>query len=362
MKRVLVVGISDNPGGIESVVMNYYRHLDKSKFQLDFLCNTDIVAYEDEIKKLGGKIYKITAKSKNIKKYRYDLRQFFEVHATEYDAIWANYCNITNIDYLKFAKKYNIKKRIIHAHNSRNMSSKLRGLMHDFNRLFVSLYATDFWACSYDASKWSFPKKVQSKVVIVNNAIDISSFKYSDKISKKYREDLNLEGKFIIGNVGRLHFQKNQLFLLDIFDLIHKKDPDSELVLIGQGEDEEKIKDKIRVLGLNDCVKMLGARNDVKELMMMMDVFLFPSVFEGLGLVLIEAQASGLPIVASSDRIPKDVKISPNFTFVSLDDSIEKWSEEVLKYKNTSKNNNVEALQDAGYDIKVEIKKIEKLL
>ena len=147
MKRVLVFGVTENPGGVESVIMNYYRNIDRNKIQFDFLCNTKEVAYEDEIIKMGGKIYKITGRSVNRRQYMNDMEKFFSENAKKYTTIWVNVCSLANIDYLKFAKKYGIKYRIIHSHNSENMDSKLRGLLHKFNKKIIIKYATDFWAC-----------------------------------------------------------------------------------------------------------------------------------------------------------------------------------------------------------------------
>ncbi|MBR4830300.1 MAG: glycosyltransferase family 1 protein [Bacilli bacterium] len=362
MKKVLVVGFTENPGGIENVVMNYYRNFDRKEVQLDFLYSTDSIAFEKEINDMGGKTYHICSKHSNMFKHKKELKEFFKEHANEYSSIWVNFCNITNLDYFKLAKKYGINKRIIHAHNSQNMGSKLKGILHKINKLFIASYATDYWSCSDDASDWFYTKKIRDKVLVVKNSIDLDRFKYDSNTDKKYRKELNTENKFVIGNVGRLHFQKNQMFLLDVFNEIKKVEPNAELLLVGEGEDREKITNKINELGLNDSVQMLGARDDVPALMSSMDVFLFPSVFEGLGLVLVEAEAIGLPIVAASDDIPHEVKMSSNFTFVSLNDSLDKWRDEVLKFKNTKKEDNTKSLQENGYDIKLEVKKIQELL
>jgi glycosyltransferase involved in cell wall biosynthesis len=362
MKRVLVVGFTDNPGGIENVVMNYYRNFDRKKVQLDFLYSTNTIAFNDEIKSLGGNTYKITAKHSDYSKYKKELKEFFEKNGKNYDAIWVNFCNITNLDYFKLAKKYGINKRIIHSHNNQNMASKLVLLIHKLNRLLINKYATDYWACSDTAADWFYTKKVrkENKILIVNNAVDLDRFKYNESISKKYKNDLGLDGKFVIGHVGRFHFQKNQLFLLDVFNKIHEKDKDSVLVLVGQGEDEQKIKEKIKDLNLKSSVKLLGVRDDVNKVIQAMDVFLFPSVFEGLGLVLVEAQAAGIPVVSSCDKTPKIVKMSDNFKFLSLNDSLDTWRDAVLDFKGTKKIDNSKTIISKGYDIKTEAKKIEK--
>ena len=367
MKKILVFGITDKPGGVESVIMNYYRNIDRSKLQFDFLCNTDVVAYEDEIKSLGGNIYRITARSKNFSKYRKELKEFFENNHEKYDTVWVNICSLANIDYLKMAKKYKIKNRIIHCHNSQNMDSKLRGLLHKFNRLFIDKYANVFWSCSEFSSPWFYSSKVRSKPTyrVINNAIDIDKYQYDKEKRKQKRKELGYTDKdIVIGNVGRMHFQKNQIFLIKIFEELLKLNPNYKLQIVGDGEDREKIENFIEERKLGDKVKLLGNRKDVNELYSEMDIYLFPSVFEGFGIVLLEAQCSGLMIFASKDVIPEGIKIvKDNFYSISLDQTEEEWARIINEkykpgYERLSANKDIE---NAGYNIKNEAKKIEKV-
>ncbi len=363
--RILVFGMTENPGGVESVIMNYYRNIDRTKIQFDFLCNTKNVAYEEEIKQLGGNIYHITARSKNKKAYKNDMKDFFEKNSKNYNTIWVNVCSLANIDYLKYAKKYGIKYRIIHSHNSKNMDSKLREILHKINRLYIKKYATDFWACGIEAGQWFYNKKIlnSNKYLNINNAIEYEKFKFDDEVRKIYRKKFNIENKLAFGNVGRLHFQKNQSFLIDIFYEIQKSKPDSILLLVGQGEDYEKLKEKVKKLNILNKVKFLGVRNDVNKIMQAMDVFIFPSVFEGLGLVLVEAQASNLLVYASKDVIPKNVKINEDrFEFISLSEKPIKWSNKIiedLEKINERDRNNYEKFKESGYDIITETEKIQ---
>lgn len=364
MKKVLVFGITDLPGGIESVIMNYFRNIDRSKIQFDFLCNTEKVAYEEEIKELGGTIYRITARSKNYKKYKKEMKDFFENHSKEYSTIWVNVCSLANIDYLKYAKKYGIKYRIIHCHNSQNMDSFLRGLLHRWNRLLINKYATDFWSCSDDASKWFFNKKIieSNKYVLVKNAIDLEKFKFDEQIKKEYREKLNVGNNLVIGHVGRFHFQKNHKFIIKIFNDIVKQNSNAILMLVGIGEDLEEIKKMVSDLGISDKVLFLGARKDVDKLLQTMDVFLFPSLFEGLPVSLLEAQANGLTIIASEEGVPKEAKIVSNFEYISLKKESSFWANSILNIDKENKSEeNIKKLRDSGFDIKVEKEKIEKL-
>ena len=154
--KVLVFGMTDNPGGMESCVMNYYRNIDWSDVQFDFLCNWENMVYADEVTAKGSKIYTIPQKSKDYKAYKKALDDFFKAHKGEYDVFWYNTCTLTNIDYLVYAKKYGIKKRIIHAHNSGNETSKLRGIFHYLNKTRLSQYATDYWSCSMVASEYFY--------------------------------------------------------------------------------------------------------------------------------------------------------------------------------------------------------------
>ena len=163
LKKVLVFGMTDNPGGMESCIMNYYRHVDKNKIHFDFLCNWESMVCEKEVKANGSKVYTIPQKSRNYKAYKRAMNTFFSEHADEYDVFWYNTCTLTNIDYLIYAKRYGIKKRIIHAHNSGNETSMIRGILHYVNKIRLGRYATDFWSCSMAAAVYFFIKKQQFK-------------------------------------------------------------------------------------------------------------------------------------------------------------------------------------------------------
>lgn len=363
MKKILVFGVTENPGGVEAVIMNYYRALDRSKIQFDFLCNTDVVAYEDEIKSLGGTIYRITARSKDRKKFREDMDNFFKEHSSEYSTIWVNVCSLANIDYLKYAKKYGIKYRIIHSHNSQNMDSKLREILHRINKMFISKYATDFWTCGDEAGEWFYSKKIikSDKYLFVNNAINADKYKYNKKVRDEYRKKMNLTDKIVFGNVGRLHFQKNHTFIIKVFNEFLKEKPNSVLLLIGQGEDEEKIRNQIKELNIEDKVILLGIRKDVEKLMQCMDIFLFPSKFEGLPLVLVEAEAAKLLIFAS-DVITKKVKFNDRMIYLSLEKDEKYWSKKILSNldKIESRESDISDIIKNGFNITDEVNKIAK--
>lgn len=365
MYRVLVFGMTENPGGVESFLINYYRHIDRSKIEFDFLCNSyEPVAYEKELMELGGRCFHIIARSVDFRKYKSELEQLFKMHASEWDAIWVNVCSLANIDYLKIAKKYGIKRRIIHSHNSQNMDSKLRGLLHFYNKLNIGHIATDFWACSEDAAKWFYSGKEYEKRVIIHNAIDVDRLRFNEMKRNELRELYGWQDKIVIGNVGRLHFQKNQSFALDVFQSVLERNIDSELVFVGQGDDEKMLKDKARELRIDDKVHFVGVQSDICGWLSCFDVFLFPSVFEGLGIAALEAEVNGLPVLASSEVIPEEVKIIDNFRFISLSSSPIEWARNVLSALSDSRvpfESVKKAFGDCGYDIEKEIIKLERL-
>ena len=359
--KVLVFGMTDNPGGMESCVMNYYRNIDRSAVQFDFLCNWDKMVYSDEVKANGSKIYTIPKRSEDYKAYKRQMRDFFEKHAKDYDALWYNTCTLTNIDYLVYAKKYGIKKRIIHAHNSGNETSKLRGMFHYMNKLRLKSYATDFWSCSMAASKYFYNDSIigADKHHIINNAIRTEDYAYDEKIRNEIRKEYNLDDKYVIGHVGRFQYQKNHEFLVDIFNEYLKLDKNAVLMLIGQGEGENTIRQKVSDLGIKDNVLFMGVRSDVNRILQAMDTFLLPSRFEGLPLVLVEAQASGLPCYASKDVITKESDITGNIKFIGLDKDAKEWADIIYKNKcfNANREEYAKLIKKAGFDINTETNK-----
>lgn len=341
-------------GGVESFLMTYYRTLSRERVQFDFLCNTETVAFEEEIRALGGNVFKICARSRNAVRYRRELYAFFKAHAGDYCAVWVNVCSLANIDYLKVAKKFGIGCRIIHSHNAQNMDSFARGLLHRLTRPFIARYATHFWACSSLAADWFFSKRLQrsDRFRIVPNAIDCKAFAFSKAARDEVRRELSISDKLVVGNIGRLHRQKNQLFLLDIFKAILARRSDAHLLLVGGGEDEAKLRQKAKDLKIEGNVSFLGVRSDIPRILSALDLFVFPSAFEGLGISLLEAQAAGLSCFASNGVIPHEAAASDLVEFISLNESAEAWAEQILSRANTTKRpDTCSQLAAAGFDI-----------
>ena len=367
MKKILVFGMTENPGGVESVIMNYYRNIDRKKLQFDFLCNSyEPVAFEDELVKMGAKMIHFPARSQNYFAYRMQLNHFFREHAKEYAAIWVNVCSLANIDYLIWAQKYGITKRIIHSHNSQNMDSPLRGMLHNHFKKKLDQYATDFWSCSEDASEWFYDKKLKDHIIIINNAIDVDAMAYDENLRNERRKALNWEDNYIIGNIGRLHFQKNQKFVIDIFAETAKLIPEARLVLIGQGEDETELKEKVKRLGLQEKVLFAGKQYNIRSWLSAFDLFLFPSLFEGLSIAALEAQANGIPVLASEGVITEKAKVNDNFMFFSLNNSASDWAKEIQKLRRSETREIFEKVRENfvshGFEIKNEADKLQKML
>lgn len=362
MKKILVFGMTDNPGGVESVIMNYYRHINRDEIQFDFLCNCCRIAYEKEIRDLGGNIYKITARKENYWKFKKELKTFMKHNASQYDVLWVNLCSLVNIDYLIQAKKYGIKKRIIHCHNSENDAGIIKGAVHAFNKKRIAKLATDFWSCSEEASPWFFSQKIIAgkNYRIIPNAIDVEKFKKNISIRESLRKEFGFEGKKVIGHVGRFHFQKNHKFLLEIFSELVKKSDDYRLLLVGQGELESKIRQIAKRKKVLDKVKFCGVREDVEKIYQAMDLFVLPSVSEGLGIVALEAQANLLPCLIA-DTVPHIVKVNDNVIFLSLNENATTWAnciEKMMKNDILIENKMV----TSEYNIEVQVKKFEESL
>lgn len=339
-------------GGVEAVVMNYYRHLDHSKVQFDFICDDDStnIPY-DEIEKLGGKVILIPPYQK-VFKYQKELRRV--LRDGKYKIVHSH-INTLSVFPLYAAKKVGVPVRIAHSHSTTNKKEWKKNLLKQVLRPFSKKYATNYMCCSELAGRWLFGDKAydEGKVYLLNNAIDLDKFKYDKKIRDKKRKELGIkEDTIVIGHIGRFVAQKNHTFLIDIFNQFHKKEKNSILLLAGQGPLQEEIKNKVRELGLNDSVRFLGQRNDANELYQVFDVFLLPSLYEGLPVVGVEAQASGL-LCFFSDDMTKETKVLDSTVFMSLSNTAEEWANNIFSIikSNTRTKFNKESFLQSGYSI-----------
>ena len=346
-------------GGVEAVVMNYYRHIDKSKIQFDFICDDDStnIPYE-EIESLGGRVILIPPYQK-VFKYHKELKKVLKENNYK---IVHSHINTLSVFSLWAAKSAKVPVRIAHSHSTTNKKEKKKNLLKQVLRPFAKMYATHYFACTEHAARWMFKDKEYDKgnVYLLNNAIDLDKFKYDEKIRKNKRKELNIDDNtLVIGHIGRFVAQKNHTFLIDIFNELHKKENNSVLLLAGQGPLMDEIKDKVKELKLEDSVKFLGQRNDANELYQAFDIFLLPSLYEGLPVVGVEAQASG-NLCYLSDDMTKETKVLDSTVFMSLSNTSGEWASNILEdAKNYIKHNTKKEVSNYGFNIEKEASKLE---
>ncbi|OPZ92856.1 MAG: putative glycosyltransferase EpsF [Firmicutes bacterium ADurb.Bin419] len=351
--RVLHENVIMDPGGIETLLMNVYRHIDRERVQFDFMVHRpDKAFYEDEIESLGGRIYRTPKFSPfpgQYKQFMGSVERILRDHP-EYKVIHAH--AELNLWPLKIAKKLAIPTRIAHSHNAKTVFN-LKYFFFLYEKIFIKKYCTDMFMCSTPAGVWTFGRKAvqDGKAKFIKNGVETERFAYNPEIREKKRKELNLDSKFVVGHVGRFMQQKNHTFLIDIFSEIYKKNPQSQLILVSDGRLMDEVKAKVKQLNLDSCVQFLGNRSDVNELMQAMDVFLFPSLWEGLPLTGIEAQSAGLPVVMS-DVITDEVCVTNNIYTMSLSKSAKEWADKVLEVCHGFIRKDVrQQVIDAGFDI-----------
>lgn len=353
--RVLHVVTYMGFGGLETMIMNYYRNIDRTKVQFDFLTHRlEKAAYDDEIEKLGGKIYHLPKLNPFSPYYIKKLNEFFIEHK-EYDIVHCHQDCLSGV-VLKYAKKNGVKFTIAHAHSS-NQNKNLKYLIKLLEKKKIKKYADYLFACSKKAGEWMFET---NNFEVLNNAIDIDLYNYNEEKSLYMKKKLGIEEKFVIGHVGSFYYPKNHKFIIKLFNEICTKNSNTVLVLVGDGSLKDEIQNEVDKLGIKDNVMFLGHRKDVNDLMQAMDVFIFPSIYEGLGLVLIEAQAAGLKCIVS-DRIPDEAIITDDIVKINLEDKLSYWVDRVLEnYPKYDRKNNKEQIEKANYDIKSNARKLEE--
>lgn len=345
--RILHVVTYMGRGGLETMLMNYYRHINREQVQFDFLVHRHFEAdYDQEILSLGGKIYHLPPLNPFSISYHKAIDKFFDEH-NEYKIIHVHQDCLSSI-LLKHAYKHHIPVRIAHAHSS-SQDKNIKYILKKYYMRTIPKYATQLFACGKEAGDWMFSG---AQYDVINNAIDTSLFIYNEKIRKKIRKELDIDDStFVIGHVGRFNYPKNHDYLIDIFYQIYQLNNDSKLMLVGSGDLMEQIKEKVHQLGLDKHVMFLGSRSDVNQLMQVMDIFVFPSHYEGLPVTMVEAQASGL-VVLKSDNVPNESAVTENVYSLSLDEDAKTWAKKIIELSSISRNNTFLDIEKAGYDIK----------
>lgn len=364
MVKILQIGLAYTLGGIEQFMINYGQNINKERITFDFINvfeETKSQKFYEELLKIG-QVYDIDDYRKHPFKSYKQLKKI--INEGKYDIIHYNMNSAVFLLPLICAKNSNAKRVIAHSHNSDNDKGIIKSIVHFINKHFITFFASDYFACSEKAAKWFFSKKTinSDKFKIINNAIDIDKFQYNPVTREQYRRDLNLNNSLVIAHVGRFNKQKNHEKLIEIFKEIHEIENNSTLLLIGDGILRENIQDKVEKLGLSNNVKFLGIRKDVSSLLQAADVFVFPSLYEGLGMVLIEAQASGLPCFTSKDVVPDEAKVTSLLNFIDLEESAGNWAKEiVLNYKKYERRNTNREITERGYNIKNEALRLGKI-
>lgn len=356
-----VIGKMRN-GGVEAVVMNYYRNIDRTKIQYDFIFDSDSSnpILLDEIESLGGGFIVVPPYQKPIA-YHKALCKFFR--RNKYPLVYSH-INTLSVFPMFAAWRAGVKIRVAHNHTTagRGSGEFKRNVMKYCLRPFAKVFPTRMCACSEYAGRWLFGDRAMAsgRVTVWPNAIETERYAYNESVRNEIRKSLKLTDKFVVGHAGRFMSQKNHGFLVDIFTEIHRRREDSVLLLAGDGPLMDSVREKVSRLGLNDSVIFLGSVHDMERYYQAMDVFVFPSLYEGLGIVAVEAQNSGLPVIASSE-IPVEAKICDNFRFMSLKKSAGEWADEALRISDGHVRRDMSSYaREAGFDVKVQAAKMSE--
>ncbi|MCR5837101.1 MAG: glycosyltransferase family 1 protein [Lachnospiraceae bacterium] len=344
--RILQVLSSLDRGGAETMIMNYYRNMDREKVQFDFLVHYEKKGvYEDEITQLGGKIYRaFPIRPWNYGKYRRWLKKFFEVH-NDYSGVHAHI--MENSGFVLYAAyQAGIPVRIAHSHAHPVLDIKKPFRIYGKSVLKKSNNTCNF-SCGIDAGKYLFDDR---SFYVLPNAIDINMFKFDQSTRKEVRRELGIEDELVIGNVARFHLLKNHLFLVDVFGKLIEEKQKAKLIFVGEGPEQNRVKEKVNSMNLNDRVLFLNVRKDVNRILQAIDIFVLPSKTEGLPLSIIEAQASGLPCLLS-DRVSQETAITDLVEFVSLEEGANAWVKTILEISKNERKDVSEEIIKAKYDI-----------
>lgn len=348
-------------GGIQSLVYDILKHNDNERMRIDILNLDDGKEYAltNTLKEMGITVFQLKntwiRTPMDFLNYFKKVDAFFKVHH-DYDVVHMH-SSSKNYYILKAAKKYGIPVRVAHAHSTGFMShNSVSIILGNIMKLLLKRYTSHRCGCSQEACDWLFGKGCvkHGKAIVIHNAIYSTPFIYNEKIRNEVRREFRLESKFVIGNVGRMERPKNHIFLIDIFVEITKLKENAFLLLVGTGSLQNTLEQKVAALGLRDKVKFLGFRDDRYRIMQAMDSFVFPSLYEGFGIGVIEAEASGLPVF-TSECVPKDVKFSPDTYFLSLQLSAKEWAKAIVEKGQTERKDTTKEIQKAGFEIQTMI-------
>lgn len=360
MIRVLhVISSIGNPGGVQSLIWNYYNNIDENEIRFDFVVfNKEKNGFENKFLNKKSKIYYVLPKRKGLLKHIKELDAAMK--SEKYDIV---HCHQDFLGYITMflAWKNKIKTRIIHSHKANLEESRIDHIKRRlFTRLTV-LFANKLFACGKDAAIWTYgiKKYRQDKVYVLNNAINTELYSYDSGKRLKIREELRISNYTVLGNVARFTYQKNHELLIRIFSKLVKNDSNYKLLLVGDGKDFEKIKKLVKEYRISDSVLFLGNRNDVADLLQAMDIFILTSRFEGLPVTLVEAQCSGLSCVVT-DTITKEINVTGKIYYIGSN-NYDDWIEKIHELKGTLRSKSTDVVKRNGYDIYTEVNKLCKI-
>ncbi len=340
-KRILVYGMTDNPGGIETYLMNQLHSLNRDKAIFDFVTDFPLLVYAEEAEALGSKIYKIPAKKQGVIAQWRALAKILKMHP-EYQTVYFNILDAGAAITMVIPRLFG-KTILTHSHNSNTD----KPLLHAVCRPILNLLTDQRIACSKSAAKFMFGDR---QAHIIPNAIEVSRYDFNPALRQKKRRELGLEKAFAVCFAGRLTRQKNPKGLIAIFDAVYQQEKNAVLLCAGDGEMREDVYAFAKQKACFSAIRFLGKRKDIGELLQAADVFLLPSLYEGLPIVAIEAQAAGLPCFLS-DRITREAAvISKNVVFLKLQEPPNKWAQVMLSYKGFTRVSVKEQMIQAGYD------------
>ena len=353
-----------NRAGQETFIMNLYRTINRDKVQFGFQCSLDAEGdFDEEIRNLGGELFFLGKRRTNLPILKYFNEivlqyRFFKKHS-DYEIFHIHtYHALSAVICIVGAKMAGVNKVFLHSHNTFGMHP----ILHKFLRFFVRKMEITKLACSFKAAEWMYGKKdvKDGNVKVIKNGIFPKQFRFNQEKRNTKRKGLQVEENCIIGHIGRFNTQKNHEFLIDVFQQIKGINDKAILLLIGTGELEDTIREKVISLGLQDSVKFMGTREDINELLWIFDLFLFPSLYEGLSVVAIEAQAAGVPILAADTLVP-ETKVTDCLHFFPLDKTPKEWAERALALAKIGHADSENQIRISGYDMEEEAKKIQKL-
>ena len=349
--RVLHVITGMGSGGAESFIMNMYRHMDRDLIRFDFLLRSSENIYEEELKAFGSRVVQTASFPRHFAENRRQVKLFLRDNSYQIIHVHAN--ALMYMTALKEATRCRIPCRIMHSHST-SMRYPWMLPYHLLQKANLGHLVTDCFACSEDAGRWMFPSSFR----VIRNGVDLERFSFDEALRKKCRAELGLnETQLVLGHVGRFLPVKNHSFLLNVFQHVLYEKPDAMLVFVGDGPREEQIRQQAAEMRLGDHVRFLRLRKDVENMLNVMDIFVFPSLYEGMPIAMIEAQANGLPIICS-EGVPNEAIIASNVKRLDLKRGAKAWSDSILTLEQTRCDSG-NVLRNAGFSIEEEAAKLQ---